>query len=151
MNLKKKGTGISEVLVCVFIIIYIMLPLFCSTVHKAMFYHQAVKIEQAVEMAVISLINENSTQIFSLGFLELQADEQQLTYLISDEISKSCISSLRVNDDDIYISVIETGNRCSCGIYSEHFMISADITATLDFLGQRQFEVHKHIEFPVIR
>lgn len=58
MNLKKKGTGISEVLVCVFIIIYIMLPLFCSTVHKAMFYHQAVKIEQAVEMAVISLINE---------------------------------------------------------------------------------------------
>ncbi|HNZ41472.1 MAG TPA: hypothetical protein PKJ65_06255 [Clostridia bacterium] len=39
MDIKKKGSGISEVLISVFVLIYIMLPLFCSVVNKAMFYH----------------------------------------------------------------------------------------------------------------
>ena len=84
MGIKKKGTGISELLIGVFIIIYILLPLFCSIVNKAMFYHQINKIEQSVEMAVISLISNNNIDSFSSGLLSLDEDNDMLKYLIAD-------------------------------------------------------------------
>ncbi|HOD93708.1 MAG TPA: hypothetical protein PLT91_05660 [Clostridia bacterium] len=151
MGIKKKGTGISELLIGVFIIIYILLPLFCSIVNKAMFYHQINKIEQSVEMAVISLISNNNIDSFSSGLLSLDEDNDMLKYLIADEISKACINTLNVNSEGIDVFVHETDSFCRCGYYSDYFMISADIFATLNFLGQRQMVVHKHVEFPVKR
>ena len=88
MDRKKKGSGISEVLISVFVLIYIMLPLFCSVVNKAMFYHQCARIEQAVEMAVISLIRENSTDDFSEGKLSIHGEEK-LKSMIFEGISHS--------------------------------------------------------------
>ncbi|HQG00299.1 MAG TPA: hypothetical protein PLK23_04960 [Clostridia bacterium] len=151
MERKKKGSGISEVLINFFVLIYIMLPLFCSVVNKAMFYHQCARIQQAVEMAVISLIRENSTDDFSEGKLSIHTGEEKLKSMIFEGISHSCISTLEVEKDNICISLREAGNICSCGTYSQHFIIAADITATLHFLGEREFTVHKHMEFPVVR
>ena len=149
MKSKKSGTGISEVIFGTFIIVYIMLPLLISLVHKAMLYHQTYMIQQATEMAVISLIGKNKTESFSSGYLLIDDDEDSLKYMIAEGISLACINSLSVKTDQISVNIYEPGNICECGMYSEHFMISADIAATLSFLGERQFTVHKHIEFPI--
>ncbi|MFA5340530.1 MAG: hypothetical protein WC332_02020 [Clostridia bacterium] len=146
---KKKGTGIAEVILGTFIIIYIVLPLLFSITNKSMLYHQTSRIKQATEMAAISLIRQNEIESFSSGFLFIDTDEEILKYMIAEEISYACISSLRVKTDDINVNIHEPGSFCGCGMFSEHFMISVNITATLDFLGEKQFNVHNHIEFPV--
>lgn len=128
-----------------------MLPLFFVIVQKTVLYHQADRIKQTVEMSVIALIADNDVVSFSCGNLFIDTEIEVLKQKVFDELS--CIGGdmLCIEKKDITIYAKQSGNTCTCGYCNAHFMISADIIAVLDFFGEREFSVHKHIEFPIIR
>jgi hypothetical protein len=151
MKTSKKGSAGTEIILAAAVIIYILLPLFAAIVQKNVIYNQAEKIKQAIEMSVISLISENSTNDFSSGLLIIITDEDILRDIIYQEIK--CINEkmIVIPKDDISVNIYQSGNICSCGFTNSHYMISVDLTAIFNYLGTRNIHIHKHIEFPIIR
>lgn len=151
MNRNKRGTGASEVIISVFVIVYVFLPLFSTIVQKAVLYHQTDRIKQTVEMAVISLITDNDVPSFSSGYLSINTDYETLKQKVFDELCLVSSAMLEIQKQNIEISIYQSGNICTCGYCNSHFMIATDISAVLDFFGKRPFSVHKHIEFPITK
>lgn len=151
MDKSKKGSAGTEIILAVALIVYILLPLFAALVQKYVIYNQAEKIKQTIEMSVVSLISENSTNDFSKGLLNIMTDQEKLKDIIYLDIKCLNENMIFIPKDNISIKVYQAENICTCGFVNSHYMISVDLTAIFDYLGTRNIHIHKHIEFPVIR
>lgn len=146
MRLNQKGFGITQTVILCGFLVFVIIPLFMSITEKVYIKHTVHRVNELADTVVMSSVMGINANELSGGNLAFE-NTDNLEDRILKTLESNELGSVRINVQEV--SVLEGGQVCSCGGYSDYDYVHLLINVIMERYDKKKIEfyIHRDIEF----